>query len=92
MYNLLYNGSYIHKSIKILNFELISSILQIPLSNNLQTMKGNCIKIIVFNYTNCEYSEIDGLSPLRTVVPCPSNQAQTIEFLKRVGKQFKCNS
>ena len=34
IYNLLYNGSYIHKSIKILNFELISSILQIPLSNN----------------------------------------------------------
>ena len=34
IYNLLYNGSYIHKSIKILNFELISSILQISLSNN----------------------------------------------------------
>ena len=55
-------------------------------------MKGNCIKTIVFNYTNCEYLEIDGLSPLRTMVPCPLNQAQTIEFLKRVGKQFKCNS
>ena len=34
LYNLLYNWSYIHKSIKILNFELISSILQISLSNN----------------------------------------------------------
>ena len=58
----------------------------------LQTIRGNCIKTIIFNYTNCEYSEIDSLSPLRTVVPFPSNQAQTIEFLKRVGKQFKCNS
>ena len=29
-----YNGSCIHISIKIFNFELISSILQIPLSNN----------------------------------------------------------
>ena len=55
-------------------------------------MKGNCIKTIAFSYTNCEYSKIDGPRPLRTVVPCPPNQAQTIEFLKRVGKQFKCNS
>ena len=55
-------------------------------------MKGNCIKTIAFSYTNCEYSKIDGPRPLRIVMPCPSNQAQIIEFLKRVGKQFKCNS
>ena len=55
-------------------------------------MEGNCIKTIVFCYTNYEYSKIDGLRSLITVVPCSSNQVQTIEFLKRVGKQFKCSS
>ena len=49
IYNLLYNGSYIHKSIKILNFEFISSILQIPLSNNFSVYSNP----MVFSYKIC---------------------------------------
>ena len=49
IYNLLYNGSYIHKSIKILNFEFISSILQIPPSNNFSVYSNP----MVFSYKIC---------------------------------------
>ena len=32
--------------------------------------------------TNCRNSESKGSSPPRPMVHCPSNQAQTIEFLR----------
>ena len=38
------------------------------------------------------YSKNKGPSLLRTVISYPSNSTPTIEFLWRVGKQFKCNS
>ena len=33
---------------------------------------------------DCKCSKNTGPSPLRSIVHCPSNQAQTIEFVERV--------
>ena len=56
-------------------------------------MKDNLLMdyLIMYIKRGCRYQEIDGPSSLKTVMPCPSTQAHTIEFLKRVGKKFKRN-
>ena len=49
-------------------------------------------KILSNSEGDCKCSKNTGPSPLRSVVPYPSNQAQTIEFVKRVRNKSKCNT
>ena len=64
------------------NFKIIEDQYHIMLCIKCLNIKFLYFKIMHTNiYGSCKYSEDKGPRPLRTVVPCPSNQAQTIEFL-----------